>query len=291
VTVTNSTFSTRWSVFRFGGGNPENVTISNCIIHETYGCPIKMQFGPDNRVQNLVFSDLIMQDVTGPITISLNNRRRAEAAPAAEKGYLRNITFRGIRANVVGQGREFADIAFQQNYRPGEARQCIVLNALDGSVMEDIRLDDVRITYSGGGTMEEARREIPQVAGEYFEVGTPPAYGLYARNVRGLSLNNVRFDVAQPDLRPAVVLDHVSDAAVHALSAQGNPGAKSVLRFMETKDVLVSAPRVLTPAAAFLAVEGATTTGITIDGGDVSKASTAVAVENGAAKDSVKVRG
>ncbi|MDR3699774.1 MAG: glycosyl hydrolase family 28 protein [Candidatus Sulfopaludibacter sp.] len=39
VTVTGSTFSTRWSVFRFGGGNPENVTISNCIIYETYGCP------------------------------------------------------------------------------------------------------------------------------------------------------------------------------------------------------------------------------------------------------------
>jgi polygalacturonase len=287
ITVANSIFSTRWSVFRFGGGNPENITISNCIIYETYGCPIKMQFGPDARVQNLMFSDLIFKDVTGPITISLNNRRRNETAPPPEKGFLRNITFRGIQASVVSQGRQFADIKFDQNYRPGETRQCIVLNALDGSVMEDINFDDVRITYGGGGTAEEATREIPQVAGEYFEVGTPPAYGLYARNVRGLNLNNVRFAVEQPDLRPAVVLDHVSDAAIRGLSAQGNPAASAVVRAVETHDVLVTAPRVLTPAAAFLRIEGGSK-GITLDGGDLSKAATAV---TGPAKDAVKMRG
>ncbi|HEY1489533.1 MAG TPA: glycosyl hydrolase family 28 protein, partial [Verrucomicrobiae bacterium] len=41
VTVTNCTFSTRWSVFRFGGGQAENIVVSNCVIYETYGCPIK----------------------------------------------------------------------------------------------------------------------------------------------------------------------------------------------------------------------------------------------------------
>jgi hypothetical protein len=290
ITVTNSTFSTRWSVFRFGGGNPENITISNCIIHETYGCPIKMQFGPDNRVQNLMFSDLILKDVTGPITISLNNRRRPDATPAAEKGYLRNITFRGIQASVVGEGRQYADINFSQGYRPGETRQCIVLNALDGTMMEGITFDDVRVMYAGGGTAEEAKREIPQVAGEYFEVGTPPAYGLYARNVRGLTLNNVRLEVEQADARPAVVLDHVTDVMMNGVSAQGNPGS-AVVRAMETRDALLTASRVLTPAATFLQVEGAGSKAITVDGGDLTKASMPVKFEGGAAKDGVKVRG
>jgi len=295
VTVTNSTFSTRWSVFRFGGGNPENITISNCVIYQTYGCPIKMQFGPDAQVQNLLFSNLILQDVTGPITISLNNRARqgAAAGPAtgARKGFIRNIAFRGIRGNVVAQGREFDDIAFTQNYRPGETRQCIVLNGLGDAFMDDIVFDDVRITYGGGGTAEEAQREVPQIAGEYFEVGTPPAYGLYARNVRGLTLHNVRFDVAMPDLRPAVVLDHVADVSINGLGAQGNPQAKSVLRFIETRDVLLTAPRVLTPAAVFLEVEGAASQGITIDGGDISKAAAPLAFGVGAGKDAVKLRG
>jgi hypothetical protein len=290
VTVTNSTFSTRWSVFRFGGGNPENITISNCVIYQTYGCPIKMQFGPEAQVQNLLFSNLVLQDVTGPISINLSNRARQGAASDAPKGFLRNITFKGIRASVVSEGREFDDIAFKQNYRPGETRQCIVLNGIGDAFMDDIVFDDVRVTYGGGGTADEAQRLVPQVAGEYFEVGTPPAYGLFARNVRGLTLNNVRFEVGKPDLRPAMVLDHVTDASINGLGAQGNVQAKSVLRFIETQDVLVTAARVLTPAAVFLQVEGAASHGIAIDGGDLSKAAAPLAFEAGAGKDSVKLR-
>jgi len=291
VTVTNSTFSTRWAVFRFGGGNPENVTISNCVIYQTYGCPIKMQFGLESRVQNLTFSNLVLQDVTGPISIDLSNRRRPNAAAdAPQRGFFRNVSFRGIRASVVSEGRQFEDMAFNQNYRPGETRQCIVLNAIGDAVLEGIEFDDVRITYGGGGTAEEASREVPQVAGEYFEIGTPPAYGLFARNIRNLTLNNVRFEVEKPDLRPAVVLDRASDVTLSGFAAQANPQAKSLLRFIDTQDTLVTAPRVLTPAAAFLEVEGAGSHAITIEGGDLSKATTKVAFEGGAAKDAVKLR-
>jgi hypothetical protein len=291
VTVSNSTFSTRWSVFRFGGGNPENIAISNCIIYQTYGCPIKMQFGPESQVRNIHFSNIEMQDVTGPISINLNDRRRnAAAGEPVPKGFLRNITFTNIRATVVAEGAQYPDMTFQQNYRPGETRQCVVLNAIGDAFLEDIAFHDVRIAVAGGGTAEEAAREVPQVAGEYFELGTPPAYGLFARNVRGLTLNNVRFEAVKPDLRPAVVLDHVSDASISGLSAQGNTAAKSVLRFVESHDVLLTSPRVLTPAAVFLQVEGAGSQAITVDGGDISKAATAVAALAGATNAGVNVK-
>jgi hypothetical protein len=232
-----------------------------------------------------------MQDVTGPITISLNDRaRRGGAANEPRKGFLRKIAFQGIRASVVAEGRQYDDIAFQQSYRPGETRQCIVLNGIGDAFMDDIAFEDVHITYDGGGTAEEAQRPVPQVAGEYFEIGTPPAYGLYARNVRGLTMHNVRFEVGNPDLRPAVVLERVSDGSINGLGAQGNPLAKSVVRFVESRDILLTGSRVLTPAAVFLQVEGASSGGITIDGGDVSKAEMTVAVAAGAGKDAVRVR-
>lgn len=292
VTVADSTFSTRWSVFRFGGGNPENVAISNCVIYETYGCPIKMHFGRDSQVQNIAFSNLILDHVTGPISINRSNRARRDASvdETSQTGFLRNISFHNIRASVVSEGGQFDDIAFHQNYRPGETRQCIVLNGIGDALLEDIVFDDVRVTYGGGGTAEEAVCEVPQVAGEYFEIGTPPAYGLFARNVRGLALNNVRFDVEKADLRPAVVLDHVEDVASSGLSAQGNPQAKSVLRVVDTRDTLLTASRVLTPAAVFLQVEGAASRGITVDGGDLSKAGSPFALEAGAPKEAVKLR-
>lgn len=64
-----------------------------------------------------------------------------------------------------------------------------------------------------------------------------------------------------------------------------------MLRFIETRDVLVTSPRVLTPAAAFLEVDGAATQGIMIDGGDISKAKTPLAFAAGAARNAVKLRG
>jgi hypothetical protein len=276
VTVTNCTFSTRWSIFRFGGGEAENISVSNCVIYETYGCPIKIRVSGGSRIENVSFSNLIMNQVTGPISVGLDtNYHRAAGQPPRKPGIVRGLSFTGIRATVVAQGGQYADMPFKNNFRPGETRQCIVLNGVGEDFLEGITLSDVHVTYDGGGTAEEARAEVPKLAGEYFEIGTPPAYGLYARNVRGLLVRDVRFDLRTPDLRPAVVLDHVEDGAVNGLSAPGNAGAESLVRLIDTQDALFSACRVLTPCAAFVRVEGSRSAGIVVEGGDLSKAAKA----------------
>jgi hypothetical protein len=294
VTVTNCSFSTRWSMFRFGGGRSENITVTNCVIYETYGCPIKMRFGSGSGIENAIFSNLVMNNVTGPISIGLDSSSRRSSVSGdgtRPKGYVRNVIFTGIRATVVAEGRQHADLPFPSSYRPGETRSCIVLNGVGEDFLEGISLSDIQITFEGGGTAEEAaRRDVPKMAGEYFELGVLPAYGLYARNVRGLTMHNVRFEVTKPDLRPALVFENVEDASVNGLSAKGNPQAEALLRFAVARDVLLSACRVLTPAAVFLHTEGAESRGITIDGGDVAKAATVASFGNGASKDAVKVR-
>jgi glycosyl hydrolase family 28 len=291
VTVTNCSFSTRWSVFRFGGGQAENITISNCVIYDTYGCPIKMRCGARSRFENITFSNLIMKNVTGPISIGLDSSRGSTAGAAQPvKGIVRNIAFNGIRATVVANGRQHEDLPWPQKFRPGETRTCIVINGVKDEFLEGISFHDVHVVYEGGGTAEEAAREVPQMAGEYFEIGTPPAYGVYARNVRGLTLHNVRLEVTAPDIRPAVVFDQVMDAAVNGLSAQGSPQAESLLRFVNSRDILLTASRVLTTAAVFLRLEGAGNDGITIDGGHLSKADKLLAYGAGANVKAVKLR-
>jgi hypothetical protein len=283
VTVTNCSFSTRWSIFRFGNGEAENIAISNCVIYETYGCPIKIRVAAGSRLENVSFSNLIMDKVTGPISVGLdsNYRRPAGQQNTRPKGIIRNLTFSGIRANVVAQGGQFTDMPFKNNFRLGETRTCIILNGVGDEYIEGITLSDIHATYEGGGTAEEARADVPQIAGEYFEIGTPPAFGLYARNVRGLSIRNMRLEVSNKDLRPAVVFDHVHDTDVNGLSAMGHPQA-ALLRFANTEDTLISAARVLTPCSAFLRVEGAASDNIIIDGGDLSKAEKPISFAAGA---------
>ena len=308
VTITNSSFSTRWSVFRFGGGIAENITVSNCLIYETFGCPIKMRCGPDSRFENISFSNLVMTNVTGPISIGVGRQRRrggggaggggsttnslqlAEMPESAKPGIVRNISFSGIHA-VVAKPTQFADVGFISGYNPGEMFSAIILNGTGEGVLENISFDDVHVTFPGGGTAEQgAVRDVPRVAGEYYEIGVPPAYGMYARNVQGLTLQNVRFQVAAPDLRPAVIFDHVQDALVNGMSVQGDRKAESVMRFIGARDVLLAATRVLGQGSAFLQVEGADSSGIKIDGGDLSKATAPLAFKAGAAQSAVKWR-
>jgi hypothetical protein len=319
VTVTDCTFSTRWSVFRFGGGSAENIAVSNCIIDVVFGCPIKLHGSANSRFENFSFSNLIMNHVTGPISIGLGARRRrseisaggqtnavstagtnhlrAGFAPeptpdelAQTAGVIRNISFSGIRATVV-KPFPLPESEWPSGYNPGEVFSCIGLNAVGAGWLENISFDDVHVTFPGGGTAEHAAvRDVPKAIGEYYAAGIFPAWAIYARQVRGLTLNNVRFEIAASDLRPAIVFDHVSDAAVNGLSVQGDNGAESVLRFIEAQDVLMTATKLLKPAPIFLQVEGAGNESITLDGGDISKAATPVVFKNGALEKSVKLR-
>lgn len=285
VTINNCTFSTRWSVFRFGGGQSQNIVVTNCLIYETYGCPIKISAGRAN-IENFTFSNIIMRNVTGPIGIGFSGTSENNTQDS-QKPFIRNIVFNAIRATVVAKPVDHPDIHFGVSVRPGESNSCITLNAMGNYYLENISFTDVHIQYAGGGTAEQAaKRSIPEVAAEYFGVwetapAGPPAYGLYARNVKGLTLHNVRFEYDQADARPAVVFDNVQDASINGLSAKGSEGTE-LLRFINTKDVLLSAARVLTPASIFLQVEGAASDGIMVDGGDLRKVKTALNFTNGA---------
>src|ERR1700738_1527114 len=143
VTVANCSFSTRWSVFRFGGGEAENITVSNCLIYNTYGCPIKMRCGPGSRFENISFSNLVMKDVTGPISIGLGpqprrptptagaNATETNTAPTQKErpGIVRNISFNGIQATVA-KPVQLVDVPFVRAYNPGEIFSCITLNGM-----------------------------------------------------------------------------------------------------------------------------------------------------------------
>ena len=296
VTVTNCVFSTRWSVFRFGGGHVRNVAVSNCLIYETYGCPIKIGAG-QMQLEHVSFSNLILQDVTGPIGVQFTGRGRGgeNEGPPAPPSYVRDVSFHHIRATLVaGPMPSYTDMATIGRVYDGEQNSCITLNGVGDATIENVRFHDVHVTSAGGGTAElAAKRKIPAIGREYFGVWAeapfgPPAYGLYARNVAGLSLHDVRFDVARPDLRPAIVMDRVRDVAINGLTVAGNAAAESALRFTGVQDALLTGVRLLSAVPALLQIEGTENQGITIAASDVSKAGALLTCRDGASETAVR---
>jgi hypothetical protein len=202
---------------------------------------------------------------------------------------VRHISFNDIHGTVCTTSHKPTDYLMGRHYGDGETYSAIVLNCLGSAVMEDISFHNVHLTFGGGGTAAiAANRNVPEVAGEYFRLGAVPAYGLYARHVKGLTLQDVRFEVSRPELRPALILDRVQDVALSDFSVQGNANAESVLRFHDSKDVLMRGVRVLTPSAVFLRVEGTGNENIRIDGGNLSKAAKLLDFADGATVGMVK---
>lgn len=299
VTVTNSSFSTRWSIFRFGSGDAQNITISNCLIYETYGCPIKISSG-NARLENLSFSNIIMRNVTGPIGIGFSGSTKktidSGTTTPSQPTFVRNISFNNIKATVVAVPINHPDIPFDVKVYPGEHFSCITLNALGENYLENISFNDIHVQYAGGGSKELAsKKDIPQRAQEYFTVwdpepSGPPAYGFYARNVKGLSLQNVRLEFDKTDARPAIIFDNVRDCSITGLAVKGSTTADCTLKFINTKDVMISSARLLTAANAFLKLSGNANAGLMLDGGDLRKANKAVLYESGAMMQHIKIR-
>jgi hypothetical protein len=80
----------------------------------------------------------------------------------------------------------------------------------------------------GGGTAEAAKVQLPEKESAYPEYDTfgksMPAYGIYARHVRGIKFQNVRISLLKADARPATVFIDVEDVTPANFAAQlSNP--------------------------------------------------------------------
>ena len=82
----------------------------------------------------------------------------------------------------------------------------VLVNGVPGHPVENLKIEHVRIEVPGGGTAGAAKVQLPEKEKAYPEFDTfgktMPAYGIYARHVRGLNLDDVRRErIALPLLR------------------------------------------------------------------------------------------
>jgi hypothetical protein len=87
---------------------------------------------------------------------------------------------------------------------------------------------------------------MPEMEAKYPDAamfGDLPAYGLYCRHVAGLTADGLDLGVAQPDARPAVVLDDARGVHVRSLRAMPPAGGGPTLWMHGVQDVDVTDTR------------------------------------------------
>jgi hypothetical protein len=156
-----------------------------------------------------------------PIYITLGRRNRGpEGTPV---GRARNISI----SNVIATGVD--------------RMSGIQITGLPGHEVEGVRLENIRLVFKGGGTAKDAERVFPELDKGYPEpnkLGTTPAYGLFARHVRGLELANIHLGLLNEDLRPAMVCEDVDGLEIDNIKAQVGAGVTPA-RFEGVKNLEV----------------------------------------------------
>ncbi|ADL02172.1 rhamnogalacturonidase [Brevundimonas subvibrioides] len=172
-------------------GDFRDIEIADCQFERSRGLAIETVDG--GVIEDIVVRDIVMREVTtAPIFLRLGDRRRGPEGTTA--GALQRVSIRNLVATGI------------------DPRFAATLAGLPDHPIEDVRLSDIHLTYGGGGTADDAGRTVPELPHAYPEpsmFGVSPAHGLYARHVRGLTLENVVFATETPDARPDVVLDDV----------------------------------------------------------------------------------
>ena len=205
-------------------GGFRNVTVANCTFRGCHGLALEEVDG--GIMENITINNLTMMDVVGyPIYITTGSRNRGP--DVTEPSRARNIFI----SNVIATGIE--------------PMSGIQITGIPGQPIEGVRLDNIRLLFKGGGTKENAARNPPELGTGYPEpgkIGVMPAYGVFARHVRGLELANINVGFDTEDLRPAMVCSDVDGLEVDNFKAQLAPGVPAATFDSVTNVVIRNSP-------------------------------------------------
>jgi len=264
VTISSCTVSSHCNAIKMGtesGGGFQNITVTNCTVCSPryskviYGrqrglAGVALEIVDGGTLERVTVSNIAIKGVTVPLFLRLGNRARTygDGQPKLDVGRLRNV----IIANIVATGCSSVGCS---------------ITGLPGHPIENVTLSNINLGFDGGGTTEDATREVPEKPTSYPEstmFGTLPAYGLFCRHATGLTLQNVRLQTAQPDARHALVFDDIEASVINALHAPFATGAGAMLSLVDSRDIAIRNCHPPAGTDVFLKLGGAETNGISM---------------------------
>ncbi len=228
----------------------EHIKISNCYIYNTNNGGIKLLSVDGAHLHDIEISDITMVEVKTPILIRLGSRLsvfRKDQDTKQETGTLEDVTIRNVKAKAADNAQLMPPSG-------------ILITGIPGHNIKNLTLENIEIQLAGGGTTANARQVVPEAIDKYPEVKTfgplVPAYGVWARHVEGLKLNNIRFTLGSNDLRPAFVCEDGKDIELNNWPIPETSGAESIIRLEDVTGAKITNMEVKGTAQSFVRVEG-----------------------------------
>ena len=205
-------------------GGFRNITVANCVCEDCHGIALETVDGA--LLEDVSISNITMRGIVDvPFFLRLGARMRGPDGVAV--GQLRRVLIGNIVVSLAN------------------SRQAALISGIPGHEIEDVRFRDILLQVPGGGTKEDAAIQPPENENGYPEpnrFGPMPAYGFFMRHVKAIELRDVEVQCAQPDARPAFVLDDVDGADFTHVKTPRGPGATWFLTNVKNFGVSQSRP-------------------------------------------------
>lgn len=174
-------------------GGFRNCTVRNCTFTECRGFAIECVDG--GILDNIKAEGLTMNNLNRyGIYVTLGSRLR-DPNPGISTGH--TISISGVTGNMK------------------DSINCIQLFGTPDTMLSKISLNNISFQLKGGGTRTQSNSSFPELVDNYPDPTTKmlPAYGLYARHIKNLQLNDVTLTYSLTESRPAVFCSDVDSVS------------------------------------------------------------------------------
>lgn len=225
ITVDNCTIWSGCNALQFGSetaGDFRNVHFSNITILGSEKAGIGITSNDGSVIDSVTFCDITMSKVATPIFIKIGARGRAPDNPPV--GKIRNVILSNITADdVYGYLKD--------------RKWTSTIAGTPGHPVENIVMNNITITYKGGGEKEWADIDPPETdESAPRKFGIRPSYGFYCRHVKGLEFHNVKVGFEEDDLRPVLIFDDADGIELDRVTAERAVGSDATVVLKQVHD-------------------------------------------------------
>jgi hypothetical protein len=198
-------------------GDFHNVNVWNIKIGLAMKAGIGFTTCDGGVIDGVRFDHFDIKGAANPIFMLVNDRLRT-GDPDAKTGSIKNVVISNVTITDMKKGRQ------------GPVH-CATISGRPESSIQNVVLENIRITYPGGEDAAEANT-VPPYPAQYSpnSMKPRPASGFYIRNAKGIELHNVEISFLTPDPKPTLVASDVDGLILDHVVVNAKPSGIDALR-------------------------------------------------------------
>ncbi len=216
--VWDSYFESACNALQFGAetaGDFRNVNFWNIRIGRAWKAAIGITSADGGVINGVNYRDITIKGAACPIFLRVTDKLRS-GDPHKKIGAIKNVKIANVAVTDCKPGEE------------GWPRTCFISGQPE-SRLENIGLENVKITYRGGGKKAGEEIALPLLKeNRNKNLGPLPAAGFYIRFVNGIMLKNVELEFEAADPRPTLIASGINGFTLESLKSIGAAGSETL---------------------------------------------------------------